>query len=82
MDERIKDQGRVAVVTGSSGGIGRATVTALAEGFTRPVRIGIGAEVRELAAGEEWVAPLRPWRDPPEGSDHTEERGDRAGTRL
>jgi len=58
------------------------TVTALAEGFTRPVRIGIGAEVRELAAGEEWVAPLRPWRDPPEGSDHTEERGDRAGTRL
>jgi len=48
------------------------TVTALAEGFTRPVPIGIGVEVRELAAGEEWVAPLRTRRAPPEGSDHTE----------
>ena len=48
------------------------TVTVLAEGFTRPVRIGIGAEVRELAAGGEWVAPLRLRRAPPEGSDHTE----------
>jgi len=35
------------------------TVHALTEGFSRSVRIGIGDEVRELAAGEEWVAPLR-----------------------
>ncbi len=34
------------------------TVHTLAEGFSRPVRIGIGEEVRELAAGEKWVAPL------------------------
>ena len=32
------------------------TVHALAEGFSRPVRIGIGDEVRELAAGEQWRA--------------------------
>jgi trehalose/maltose hydrolase-like predicted phosphorylase/beta-phosphoglucomutase-like phosphatase (HAD superfamily) len=31
----------------------------LAEGFSRPVRIGIGNEVRELTAGEKWVASLR-----------------------
>ncbi|MQA16052.1 MAG: glycoside hydrolase family 65 protein [Pseudonocardiaceae bacterium] len=36
------------------------TVHALAEGFSRPVRIGIGDEVRELVPGQEWVAPLRP----------------------
>jgi len=36
------------------------TVHALAEGFSRPVRIGIGDEVRELGAGEAWVASLRP----------------------
>ncbi|MGH4007692.1 MAG: glycosyl hydrolase family 65 protein, partial [Pseudonocardiaceae bacterium] len=47
------------------------TVHSLAGGFSRPVRIGIGDEVRELAAGEEWVASLR-----------TGERSDRAGTRL
>ena len=35
------------------------TVHTLAEGFSRPIRIGIGEEVRELAAGEKWVAPLR-----------------------
>ena len=35
------------------------TVHTLAGGFSRPVRIGIGDEVRELAAGEEWVASLR-----------------------
>ncbi|MGH3848155.1 MAG: glycoside hydrolase family 65 protein [Pseudonocardiaceae bacterium] len=35
------------------------TVHTLAEGFRRPVWIGIGGEVRKLAAGEEWVAPLR-----------------------
>jgi trehalose/maltose hydrolase-like predicted phosphorylase len=35
------------------------TVRILAEGYSRPVRIGIGDEVRELAAGEEWVASLR-----------------------
>ncbi|MGH3769823.1 MAG: glycoside hydrolase family 65 protein, partial [Pseudonocardiaceae bacterium] len=35
------------------------TVRTLAEGFSRPVRISIGDEVRELAAGDEWVAPLR-----------------------
>jgi trehalose/maltose hydrolase-like predicted phosphorylase len=62
------------------------TVHTLAEGFRRPVRIGIGDEVRELAAGAEWVAPLRRRRDPPgdrpEDSDHTGERSDRADTRL
>ncbi|HKR49168.1 MAG TPA: glycosyl hydrolase family 65 protein [Pseudonocardiaceae bacterium] len=47
------------------------TVHTLAGGFSRPVRIGIGDEVRELAAGAEWVASLR-----------TRERSDRAGTRL
>ncbi|HET9254030.1 MAG TPA: glycosyl hydrolase family 65 protein [Pseudonocardiaceae bacterium] len=35
------------------------TVHTLAEGFSRPVRIGIGEEVRQLTAGETWVAPLR-----------------------
>jgi hypothetical protein len=35
------------------------TVHTLADGFSRPVRVGIGDEVRELAAGQEWVAPLR-----------------------
>jgi trehalose/maltose hydrolase-like predicted phosphorylase len=46
------------------------TVHALAEGFSRAVRIGIGDEVRELAAGEAWVAPLH------------KERGDRADQGL
>ena len=58
------------------------TVHTLAEGFSRPVRIGIGDEVRELTAGQEWVAPLRRQRDLPEGSDHTGERSDRVDTRL
>ena len=62
------------------------TVHTLTEGFSRPVRIGIGDEVRELAAGQEWVAPLRRQRDLPgdcpEDSDHTGERSDRADTRL
>jgi trehalose/maltose hydrolase-like predicted phosphorylase len=61
------------------------TVHTLAEGFSRPVRIGIGDEVRELTAGAEWVAPLRrrdPPGDLPEESDHTGERSDRADTRL
>jgi trehalose/maltose hydrolase-like predicted phosphorylase len=58
------------------------TVQTLAEGFRGPVRIGVGDEVRELAAGEEWVAPLRQQRDLPEDSDHTGERSHRADTRL
>ncbi|MGC1734798.1 MAG: glycosyl hydrolase family 65 protein [Pseudonocardiaceae bacterium] len=60
------------------------TVHALADGFSRPVRIGIGDEVRELAAGQEWVAPLR--RQPvipgEPLEDHTGKGGDRADTRL
>jgi len=55
------------------------TVHALAEGFGRPIRIGIGDEIRELAAGEEWVASLR--RGPTDSADTTE-GSDRAGTRL
>lgn len=58
------------------------TVHTLAEGFSRPVRIGIGDEVRELAAGEEWVAPLGQRRGLPEDSVHNGERSDRADTRL
>ncbi|MGH3981455.1 MAG: glycoside hydrolase family 65 protein [Pseudonocardiaceae bacterium] len=44
------------------------TVQTLAEGFSRPVRIGIGDEVRELAAGEKWAAPLRRQLDLPQDS--------------
>ena len=62
------------------------TVHTLSEGFSRPVRIGIGDEVRELAAGQEWVAPLRRQcvrpDDRPQDSDHTGEGSDRADTRL
>jgi trehalose/maltose hydrolase-like predicted phosphorylase len=62
------------------------TVQTLAENFSRPVRIGIGDEVRELAAGQEWVAPLRRQRsrpgDRPQDTDYTEEGSDRADTRL
>jgi alpha,alpha-trehalase len=58
------------------------TVHVLAEGFTRPVRIGIGNEVRELAAGEKWTAPLRRQRDRLDDSDRTGEGNDRADTRL
>jgi trehalose/maltose hydrolase-like predicted phosphorylase len=62
------------------------TVQNLADGSSRPVRIGIGDEIRELAAGQEWVAPLhqqcvRPG-DRPEDSGHTGEGSDRADTRL
>ncbi|MGH3875060.1 MAG: glycoside hydrolase family 65 protein [Pseudonocardiaceae bacterium] len=40
-------------------------VRTLAEGFSQPVRIGIGDEVRELAAGTQWIAPLTcPSRSP------------------
>ena len=60
----------------------RLTVHAQAEGFSRPVRIGIGDEVRELAAGQRWVAPLRRQRDLPKQSDHPGEGSDRADTRL
>ena len=62
------------------------TVQNLAEGSSPPVRIGIGDEVRELAAGQEWVAPLRQQcfrpGDRTQDSDHTGEGSDRADTRL
>jgi hypothetical protein len=62
------------------------TVQNLAEGSSPPVRIGIGDEVRELAAGQEWVAPLRQQYfhpgDRTQDSDHTGEGSDRADTRL
>jgi trehalose/maltose hydrolase-like predicted phosphorylase len=38
---------------------GELTVAADAEGFSRPVRVGVGDEVRELCAGDRWVFPLR-----------------------
>ncbi|MGH3763626.1 MAG: glycoside hydrolase family 65 protein [Pseudonocardiaceae bacterium] len=57
-------------------------VRILAEGFSRPVRIGIGTEIRELTAGEKWVAPLRRRRDHVGVSDCTGEGSDRAVTRL
>ncbi len=41
MHKRIEGQSRVAVVTGSSGGIGRATVTALAEAGHRVIGLDI-----------------------------------------
>jgi trehalose/maltose hydrolase-like predicted phosphorylase len=37
---------------------GELTVVADAEGFSRPVRVGVGDEVRELCAGDRWVFPL------------------------
>ena len=58
------------------------TVHALAEGFSRPVRIGIGDEVRELTAGQEWVAPLCRRADLSKDSDRTGEGSNRADTRL
>ncbi len=62
------------------------TVHVLDDGFSRPVRIGIGDEVRELAAGEKWIAPLHRRcdlpGDYPEDSDRTGEGSDRADTRL
>jgi trehalose/maltose hydrolase-like predicted phosphorylase len=38
---------------------GELTVIADAEGFSRPVRVGVGDEVRELCAGDRWVFSLR-----------------------
>jgi trehalose/maltose hydrolase-like predicted phosphorylase len=38
---------------------GELTVIADADGFSRPVRVGVGDEVRELCAGDRWVFPLR-----------------------
>jgi trehalose/maltose hydrolase-like predicted phosphorylase len=58
------------------------TVHTLAEGFSRPVRIGIGEQIRELAAGEKWAAPLPRRRGLPEDSHHAGERSDRARTGL
>ncbi len=57
------------------------TVHAQAEGFGRPVRIGIGDEVRELAAGEQWVAPLRRRRHAQQDTD-TLDGSDRVDRRL
>jgi len=37
---------------------GELTVVADAEGFSRPVRVGVGDEVRELCAGDRWTFPL------------------------
>jgi trehalose/maltose hydrolase-like predicted phosphorylase len=38
---------------------GELTVIADAEGFSRPVRVGVGDEVCELCAGDRWVFALR-----------------------
>ena len=38
---------------------GELTVVADAEGFSRPVRVGVGEEVRELHAGERWTTAFR-----------------------
>jgi len=37
---------------------GELTVVADAEGFSRPVRVGVGDDVRELSAGDRWAFPL------------------------
>jgi trehalose/maltose hydrolase-like predicted phosphorylase len=37
---------------------GELTVVADAEGFSRPVRVGVGDQVRELCAGDQWAFPL------------------------
>jgi hypothetical protein len=37
---------------------GELTVVADAEGFSRPVRVGVGDEVRELCAGDRWTFAL------------------------
>jgi trehalose/maltose hydrolase-like predicted phosphorylase len=58
------------------------TVRILTEGFSRPVRIAIGGEVRELTAGEEWGAPLHCQPTVPVNSDHSGGRGDHADTNL
>ena len=38
---------------------GELTVIADADGFSRPVRVGVGDEVRELRAGDRWTFALR-----------------------
>jgi trehalose/maltose hydrolase-like predicted phosphorylase len=58
------------------------TVRTLSDGSSRPVRIGIGDQVQELTAGQEWVAPLRRQPDCPKDSHHTREGSDRADARL
>ena len=37
---------------------GELTVVVDTEGFSRPIRIGVGAEVRELCAGDRCAFPL------------------------
>ena len=37
---------------------GELTVVVDTEGFSRPIRIGVGDEVRELCAGDRWAFPL------------------------
>jgi hypothetical protein len=39
-------------------GSGELTVAVQSEGFSHPVRIGLGGEVRELGAGQEWTVAL------------------------
>ena len=58
------------------------TVHTLTEGFSRPVRIAIGGAIRELAAGEEWVAPLHRRPTVTENSDRSGGRSDHADTQL
>jgi alpha,alpha-trehalase len=58
------------------------TVHTLTGGFSRPVRIAIGGTVRELAAGEEWVAPLHRRPTVTENSDRSGGRSDHADTQL
>jgi trehalose/maltose hydrolase-like predicted phosphorylase len=61
---------------------GELAVHTQAEGFTRPVRIGIGGKIRELAAGEKWIVPLRQECDLPEQPDRTGEKSNRVDTKL
>ncbi|HEY2724787.1 MAG TPA: glycosyl hydrolase family 65 protein [Pseudonocardiaceae bacterium] len=39
---------------------GKLTVLSDAEGFSRPVRVGVGDEIRELGTGEQWTFMLQP----------------------
>jgi trehalose/maltose hydrolase-like predicted phosphorylase len=61
---------------------GELTVRTGAEGFSRPVKIGIGDEVRELTAGEDWVAPLPRQRARPEDADDAGRGSERGETSL
>jgi trehalose/maltose hydrolase-like predicted phosphorylase/beta-phosphoglucomutase-like phosphatase (HAD superfamily) len=54
---RIPLQVRRTPITVSVNG-GRITVTALAEGFTRPITVGVGGIARELRAGESMTFAL------------------------